>query len=228
MPIVQAPNGCRGIDTNEPLTVASAKALKAHGYDFVGRYIARGPSGATNNVTRAEIDLMHAAGLAVFPIQHVESETLWTPSLLKGQNYGAAAAEECLALGIPSGCSVGCDLEAIAPAIVPRITIAYCNAWFYKVIDAGYEPVLYFGDKCGLSAIQLYSDLAFRSYMRSYNSNNDQVPIVRGACIRQFAAKAADYPPGVDIAIDTDTVQTDSLGGLPSFFAPDGWLTSTT
>ena len=72
-----------GIDTAARLTAAQAKALKAAGYDFAGRYLV--PSGS-KALTKAEAETITAAGLNIL--------TVWETTAGRAKGGAAAGAED--------------------------------------------------------------------------------------------------------------------------------------
>ncbi|HEV8448598.1 MAG TPA: glycoside hydrolase domain-containing protein [Gemmatimonadaceae bacterium] len=219
-----APAGTLGFDTNTPLDAEGAVAFYEHGYRFAVRYVRRVLARA-NDLSVAEIQRLHDAGLAVSVVQHVESETSWVPSVDKGAEYGANAAAATGLLGIPQGVVVWCDLEGVARGTPAATTLAHCNAWFEAVAGQGYVPGIYVGWHCGLTPDQLYRGLKFAHFWGAYNLNSDEEPAIRGLQMKQHAALHKDVPAGLPYSIDVDTVRADNLGGLPIVYAPDGWLT---
>ena len=220
--VVQLPDGSRGFDCNSTVGLEDARAFYERGYRFAVRYVRRDQR-HDRDLSGAELQALWDAGLAAMPVQHVESERCWYPTALKGCTNGNVAVEECLRLGFPSGITVWCDLEGTAADSRAADIIAYCNEWFQAVRGAGYLPGLYVGWHCGLTPEALYQQLAFQHYWAAFNLNADQFPAVRGVQLRQHAAGPSDTPVGLPYAIDTDTVQRDKLGGLPTAWAPDGW-----
>lgn len=222
------PAGARGFDCNRPLTAVEAQLMHKHGYRFAVRYIPRVTSKA-HDLSRDELDHLHAGGLAVMPVQHVESDSSWEPSLAKGQQYGKGAVDACRALRIPSTVTVWLDLEGVSTKFLPTpeerkaAIISYCNAWFDVVAAAGFTPGIYVGWHAGLNADELYARLKFRHYWAAYNLNADQYPAKRGVQMRQGAAKRSETPASLELAIDTNVVTGDKLGGFPIAFAPDEW-----
>lgn len=223
MTMTQAPSGVRGFDCNTPLTAAIASAFVAAGYAFVCRYVPRGAHPSAHDLSASELATLHAAGLAVVPVQHVENETSWVPSAQKGADYGAAAAAACSAIGVAPETTVFCDLEGVDLSVPASVVVAYLKAWHAAVRAAGFHPGLYVGWHSGLSALQLYYALPFDCYWGAYNLNADEAPHLRGICMKQHVAKHGDVPPQVAIEIDVDTIDADDLGGLPCVDAPDGW-----
>jgi hypothetical protein len=219
--VIDAPAGTRGFDTNNITTPVVASFAKA-GYRFAVRYIRRDPAHA-NDLSRSEIAALHRSGLAVMPVQHVESEDSWRPTDDKARRYGANAVDACRRLRVPAGVSVWLDLEGVAIDVDAEQIIRYCNRWFDIVAAAAFKPCVYVGWQSGLTPQQLRSRLKFTRYWAAYNLNLDEYPAVRGVCMRQRAARPGDVPNGVSLEIDTDTVQADALGGLPTMWAPAEW-----
>lgn len=220
--LLKLPEGTNGFDCNATVGLEDARAFYERGYRFAMRYIRR-QQPHDHDLSRDEVQALLDAGLAAMAVQHVESERSWYPTAVKGSAYGNVAAEECLRLGLPPGLTVWCDLEGTAVDVRAADVIAYCREWFQAVRSAGYLPGLYVGWNCGLTPEALYQQLAFQHYWAAFNLNADQFPAVRGVQMRQHAAKPEDAPAGLLYAIDTDTVQHDRLGGLPTAWAPNGW-----
>lgn len=222
------PAKARGFDCNRPLTAVEAQKMFDHGYRFAVRYVPR-VNGKPHDLSRDEIDHLFAAGLAVMPVQHVESESSWIPSAEKGEEYGKGAADYCRLIGIRSKTCVWLDLEGVSidflptPAERKAAIIAYCNEWFGKVAAAGFTPGIYVGWHAGLNGEELYARLKFSHYWSAFNLNADQMPAKRGVQMRQGAAKSGDVPTGLELSIDTDVVTGDQLGGFPIAFCPDEW-----
>lgn len=223
--VVRIPANTRGFDCNSSVGAASAAALYAFGYRFAVRYVRR-VSTAANDISAGEIAILHRAGLAVMPVQHVDPLSErggWTPTPDKGTTYGRNAVAGALAAGFPQGVTLWLDLEGVAAGTDAEQTIAFCNNWYDQVAAAGYEPGIYVGWAAGLSGSQLYSRLKFRNYWAAYNLNLDQYPIVRGVQMKQGAPIAGEVPPTLPFAIDTNLVRADRMGGLPAAYAPDEW-----
>src|SRR5262249_50828244 len=105
----------RGLDAATDLT-RFAKAIKAAGFDHVGRY--------TKNVTRSEIDALHAAGLGVWLI----FETTATRALSgapAGKVDAALTMKQCAALGAPAGLTIFATVDTDPPASQLGIIRAY-------------------------------------------------------------------------------------------------------
>jgi hypothetical protein len=221
--VYTAPDGVRGFDADEKITPQAAAAFYAYGYRFCLRYVGRVRSNA-KDLKRAEAEGLLAAGLGLMPVQHVASETAWTPTPEKGVSYGAFAAAEAARIGIPPGVTIWCDLEGVKVGTDPAEVIEYCNEWHSAVAGAAFVPGLYVGWRAGLNATQLYHDLRFTHYWAAYNLNADRAPATRGVQMRQAVRKAADKVPGYNFLFQTDRVLADALGGRPTLLARDGWL----
>src|SRR5437879_851858 len=175
------------------------------------------------DLTADEADGLIGAGLGLMVVQHVESETAWTPTAAKGAANGDVAATEAQQIGIPPGGMVWCDLEGVTVGTPAAQVIDYCNRWHAAVAGAGYVPGLYVGFHCGLDATQLYRALRFSHYWGAYNLNADEMPIVRGLQMKQSLCKPPDAVPGHTFEFQVDTVRADALGGHPTLVARDGW-----
>jgi len=209
--------GMKGFDVDQRVGPQAAKALAANGYSFAVRYLPRVTQGM-NDLTATEVCQLLAGGLAVMAVQHVESETSWVPSAEKGEAYGSGAARAAKAVGLPAGVTVWLDLEGVAEGTDAAVVVAYCQAWYAMVADAGYEPGLYFGWHAGLTGEQLYHALSFARFWAAYNADGDQYPTPRGACMRQRLAEKGEFTGYLEL--DVNTVQADALGGLPTLLAP--------
>jgi len=220
--VFTAPRGVRGFDANVTITADIASAFSAHGYRFCVRYIRRQKQ-HEQDLTADEANTILDAGLAFMAVQHVESEESWLPTADKGALNGEAAADHATTVGIPSGVTVWCDLEGVAPGTSAQDVIDYCNQWHSVVAGAGFVPGLYVGFQCGLNPNQLYQSLRYTHYWASYNLNADEAPAVRGVQMRQSARKPLDQVPGFDFAFQTDRISGDKLGGVPTLAGPDGW-----
>lgn len=208
-----------GFDTNCPLTAETARAFFAAGYRFVMRYVPRVTHHA-NDLSAEELTIILDAGLACGVVQHVESESSWSPSAQKGHDFGQFAAQSASACGVPLDTMVYCDLEGVATDTPDAVVIEYCEAWYAQVLAAGFTPGLYVGWHCGLSSAQLYA-LPFAQYWGAYNLNRDEEPAERGISMKQIAMKAPHGCPD----IDADKIHPDALGGLPILCVPDTWPT---
>jgi hypothetical protein len=221
--VYTAPDGVRGFDADEKISPQAAAAFYAYGYRFCLRYVGRLQSNP-RDLKRPEAGALLAAGLGLMPVQHVASETAWTPTPGKGKSYGTFAAAEAARIGIPPGVTIWCDLEGVAVGTDPDDVADYCNAWHAAVAGAGFVPGIYVGWHAGLNAKRLYVDLRFTHYWAAYNLNADEAPITRGVQMRQAVRKASDTVPGYTFPFQTDRVRADALGGRPTLLARDGWL----
>lgn len=219
MEIGTLPAGTRGFDANTRITVAQARAFVDAGYKFVVRYVRRSTKHDYDITTGEFVGLLNA-GLGVMIVQHVAAEG-WAPTRELGAAYGAIAAQEAAAVGYPRSCIVWCDLEGISPIARAADVIAFCNSWYDKVREAGFDAGLYVGYGAGLTADQLYYKLKFRRYWSAYNLNSDSLPSVRGVCMKQGA-----YPPpsqrvkGIPFEYDTDLITGDHFNNFPTLILP--------
>ena len=212
--VMEAADGARGFDTDEPVSAAVAAKFAADGYAFCARYLSRGARQAAPDLTAAEAAVILAAGLALVPVQHVAPEG-WTPTAALGTEYGSVAAEHAGAIGFPVGVNVWCDLEGVAAGVPAGVVIAYCEAWFAAVEKAGFVPGLYVGANCVLDGQQLYA-LPFAHFWES----ESRVPAVavRGYQMVQSAVAG----PVHGVGIDGDVARVDALGGRVIWLGPGG------
>lgn len=220
--VFTAQDGIRGFDTNQKVSGDAAAAYYEHGFRFCLRYVRRDPVNK-HDLSPDEAQEILDAGLALMPVQHVESTKSWVPSAKKGAEFGKTGAEDCLRIGIPAGVTVWCDLEGVETGTPAQEVIDYCNSWHAAIAAEGYVPGLYVGWHPGLSASQLYKSLRFTHYWGAYNLNSDQVPAVRKLQMKQHVAKAADKVPDFPLDMQTDSIRKDALGGFPTLLAPEGW-----
>jgi hypothetical protein len=208
----------RGFDCNVGLTRPQAQAIRNAGYTFVGRYLRRDEL-HPYDLSAAEVENILSAGLALVPVQHVESARSWVPSDEKGRRYGAAAVEHAKQLCLPPGSQLWCDLEGVAEGTDHASVISYCNEWHDAVCMAGFQAGLYVGWHCGLTPDELYCRLRFAAYWAAYNLNMDEWPSKRGIQMRQWVKKDRDVPNGITFGFQVDTIRTDRLGGVPQLVA---------
>ena len=220
--IFTAPDGVRGFDTAETVTLNAAKAFRRAGYRFCVRYVRRDKPHASALSVREATSLLNV-GIGLMLVQYVESDTAWNPSAIKGTTNGTVAASEAAKLGVPWGVTVWCDLEGVKPGTPAQKVIDYCNRWHAAVSSAGYVPGVYVGYRAGLSPTQLYRALRFTHYWGAYNLNTDRYPAVRGIQMKQLRATRSDFVSQSGIDYQVDRVRADALGGRPTLLALEGW-----
>ena len=211
--VFTAPDGFRGFDCDHALTAQECKLFVDAKYRFAVRYVPRTVRNP-QDLTRAEVDVIQGSGLGLMVVQHVKAAAppWWVPTGERGGNYGATAAREAIACGIPAGVSVWCDLEGVAPHVASAQVIDFCARWYKSVTAAGFIPGLYVRYNPGLSPAQLYS-LPFTHYWSAYNLNADQFPAVRGVQMKQSEYPGADDVPGIAFEFDVNHTMADKLGG---------------
>lgn len=219
--------GARGLDCNTPLTIEALSRIRSWNnskpasrqYRFAIRYVRRTQVNPYD-ISCVEISRILSAGLGLMLVQHVAPEG-WRPSRQLGSDYGATAAAEALSVLYPAGATLWCDLEGVAASVPAADVIAYCNTWYDAVKAADFEPGLYVGYDCGLSASELYYKLKFSIYWSAYNLNQDNYPLVRGVAMRQLAyPKPADRVPGISFEYDEDLIIGDAKGNFPVLVLP--------
>jgi hypothetical protein len=184
--------------------------LSAFGYRFAARYIRRDkhvndkPDTSGDwliSLSREELfDLTNICDMAVTPVQIGRL----TFDRNEGKRIGEAAAYNVEQLGFPKGCVVWLDAEWRS-APLPDDAAYYINSWSEPVIAAGYEPGLYIGPNIGMSADQLYFDLAIRHYWKS--ASYVPFPSNRGCQMIQGTPLNV-----MGLSLDQDLVCIDSRG----------------
>lgn len=100
-PIITIPVGARGVDFLKPDPAHTPEWLRANGYTFACRYVAR-HSKHHKIVTRTEVDHLHACGIAVsLTYEGGDGDVLGGSSA--GTANGAFAASFAHDLGYPAG-----------------------------------------------------------------------------------------------------------------------------
>lgn len=208
------PNGSIGFDhSGSKLTYALASGYVSKGYKFCIRYIPNPLSPGGTDLTSDEAEEILAAGLSLGAVQHCCDATRnsqFVPSESMGSDWGSVAAQCSVDAGIAAGTTVWLDLEGVKAGTLPTETLAFCNQWFAKVAQAGFEPGLYVGFDCGLTSDQLFFQLTTKHYWRAPSA----APNVsyRGYQLLQHTMQD---PHGNEI--DFDYAQNDSLGLSATF-----------
>lgn len=210
MIVKKASPGQLGFDVNTPLTTAECEQF-ASSYSFVIRYIPRTASLVAGNLTKEEIEIILASGMALSVVQHVSPDG-WHPSAALGTEYGQYAEYYASELGLPPGMQMWLDLEGVAAGAMSGDIVAYCHNWAHAVSLKGYLHGLYVGWNTRLTPGQIY-DLPFDSYWKAYNYD-DGVPR-RGFQMVQGLQKTLG-----GISFDPDKIQADQLGDLPFLLFP--------
>lgn len=219
MIVGQLPDGSKGFDANSKIGPKTAKKFYEAGYRFAVRYVRR-TTVHEYDISTGECAAILDGGLGLMLVQHVAAEG-WVPSGPVGTKYGTTAAEEAAKVGYPLGATLWCDLEGVKPGTPAQQVIEYCNNWWAEVGKVGYTPGLYVGFGVILNATQLYRNLQFTGYWGAYNVNDDQVPIVRGWQLKQYAARKEDLIPGfTNQNLDVDRIKVDGRGGTPLLVLP--------
>lgn len=220
------PPHTKGFDCNVRLTSAWAKAMYEHGYRFAVRYVRREQAN-NHDITAAEMLTILQAGLGIMLVQHVAPEN-WNPRARgavnnvygSGAAYGAVAAQEARAAGLPRGVTLWCDLEGVGEPNTAANVIAFCNNWEKAVSEAGFASGLYVGWHAGLNAHDLYYRLRFKRYWSAYNANREQIPEVRGVQMMQLAYPPPSHRAPVPFEYDEDIIAPDHMGDSPILLLP--------
>lgn len=194
-----------GFDTIAKLDAAMATRLASAGLAFGVRYVGLGEPGR-DDLDAAELQALTDAGLGVMAVQYARTNG-WSGAT--GQADGEAAVRNALAAGVPAEATLWCDMEGRLPRA--DVAIAYAVHWYEAAVNAGMpDPGLYVGAGVPLTSEELFHELPFRRYWRSFS----QVPNVevRGYQMIQL------FPGDVIVAgvrVDLDVVQSDYLQSRP-------------
>jgi hypothetical protein len=194
-----------GFDTITKLDGATATRLASAGLAFGVRYVGLGNPGP-DDLDAGELEAVTDAGLGVMAVQYARTKG-W--SAATGRADGQAAARNALAAGVLAEATLWCDLEGRLPSA--EVAIAYAVQWYEAAVNAGMpDPGLYVGAGVPLTSEELFHQLPFRRYWRSFS----QVPNVdvRGYQLIQL------FPGDVTVAgvrVDLDVVQSDFLRNRP-------------
>ena len=202
----------KGFDADTVITSTTAQQFVNEGYAFCARYLSLGSTEASGDLSNTEATDILNAGLSLIAVQHVLAEG-WVPSAFLGAEHGHNAANHATSIGLPQGMNIWCDLEGVASGTSAATVVAYCQAWYKAVVDAGYVPGLYVGANSVLTGEQLYDDLSFQHYWKSLS--NVPTPAVRGYQLIQSGTTTVN-----GVGIDGDTTQTDNLGGEVLWLSP--------
>lgn len=204
---MSAPPGDNGIDTNSVISQSSGAAYRQMGDVFAVRYISRGSSEDSGDLTHGEAAGILAGGLALMPVQHVRLSP-WQPTGDLGTSDGKAAGALSASVGFPTGVNVWCDLEGVDTSSSAADVTAYADNWAAAVTAAGYVPGLYVGANSGLTADQLGS-LNFQHYWKSFST----VPTVTGRGYQLIQSANSQ-------SVDNDKTQNDDKGGSVIWLHP--------
>jgi hypothetical protein len=211
--VVAAPAGLHGIDADTVLTATSCAAIKAAGFSFCIRYVSRGATLPTGDLSSQEATIILNAGLGLMPVQHV-AQVGWSPSQALGTTNGQNAATHAHNIGFPPGINVWLDLEGVKTSATHKSVIDHCNAWFAEVRNAGFVPGIYVGARAILTGDELFWRLQTTHYWKS-GSNVPNIPQRGYQMIQKIIAN--DTVGGVEI--DRNLTQTDGFGGAVQWLA---------
>lgn len=203
--VALVPPGTILLDTDEVVSDAALHLAYASGVRGIIRYVGFAIRAWKGDLTIDERDRILEAGMGLMVVQHVR-RAVWTPSEALGNSDGDAAVRHALAAGYLPGATLWNDLEGIEYGAVDR-TILYANAKHHQVSSAGFEPGEYIGDRCPLSAEELYHSLLSGLYWRS--GSEVPTPVIRGYAMTQ----QIPGPSFAGISFDKNVHTGDRLGG---------------
>jgi hypothetical protein len=196
-----------GADTSWKLSPDQAERLarsplpNGQAIRFLWRYVGLGPNGR-GDIDRPELEGILAARLILLLVQHCRAGS-WLASGSQGATDGEWAARNAGAVGYPKTGCLALDLESVAnPGAAVQ---AHALQWCAQVAAAGFEPVIYVGFDCGLSAEDLYNLPNVRRY---WSDAGPRQVTKRGFCCHQFPETTV-----AGMRVDPDHAFPDLLGG---------------
>ena len=147
-----------GFDTTARLDATTAGLFRQSGFSFCLRYISRKDfvgtaTGGSGSLSRAEVEAILSAGLALMPVQYGAKGLAPTAEL--GTQVGTHAAANASALGFAPSCSLWCDVESVAEDASTEQVVAYCDAWCEAVVRRGPREVCRRSPRRGLIVSRL-------------------------------------------------------------------------
>ena len=198
-------------DTSETLSLSQYQYCKQNlGMQGAIRYVPL--YGASNGITKTELDAAFAAGLSMMFVQFARSSG-W--SAATGAEDGQAGALWMLNLGIPAGVCLWLDLDVTPTA---QIVIDYVNAWYAAAAKylGSASPGVYMEPGVPLNASDRYSKLNLHRYWATAANDPNRFPSNRGCQIIQaWGSTKGEYFPEPGLVIDGDLVQSDYFGSFP-------------
>ena len=143
-----------GIDCLEALSLETAQAFRADGYQYVGRYL--------ETLTSAERDDIWAAGLGIWLL------TLGSTAALSssfGDARAASTTSRGLSLGVVPRVHVTIDQEA-ASENSEADNYAYCDHFSAGICRSGWQAALYAGAGIGMTAVEEFRLPNVNCYIR--------------------------------------------------------------
>jgi hypothetical protein len=154
----EAPIFAKGFDCYELADLATAKAFRADGYEYVGAYL--------EVLTVAARDVYFAAGLGIWLLSTAIVSGL---SASVGDAKGAMLRNKAMALGVPPKVHVTTDLEDAHGDPVSAV-MPFVDHVGGVLVHGGYQSALYLGAGCGLSGHQAFSVPSVNLYVRAGSS----------------------------------------------------------
>lgn len=134
----------QGFDTNAPVTTF-APALRAKGKAFAGRYLRRSAADPTC-LTRAEIDALFAAGIALVLVFQHRSNKVEEFTAENAKKDAEATLKRLAELGVPKTVAVYLAFDTDFTKANVHVALAYGEIWARAVKGAGYGTGCY-GDR---------------------------------------------------------------------------------
>lgn len=181
----------KACDCITEVTLERGKALKAAGYETVGRYLVNVPGGINKKIQPGELKNIFAAGLSVFPIYQANGRAASSFSAEKGREDAKAAYDAAQEYGFPYGTTIyfAVDFDAYGTDITDNI-LPHFKALNEKMAQLGgtYKVGVYGArNVCIQVSEKGYANASFVSGMSTGFSGNLGFPLPKNWAFDQIS-----------------------------------------
>ncbi|HDR7449551.1 TPA: DUF1906 domain-containing protein [Bacillus toyonensis] len=206
----------KACDCITEVTLERGKALKAAGYETVGRYLINVPGGKNKKIQSGELKNIFDAGLSVFPIYQANGREASSFSADKGREDAKAAYDAAQEYGFPYGTTIyfAVDFDAYGTDITDNI-LPHFKALNEKMAQLGgsYNVGVYGArNVCIQVSEKGYAKTSFVSGMSTGFSGNLGFPLPKNWAFDQISTIKVGSGSGL-IEIDNN-IKSDRDNGV--------------
>lgn len=199
----------KACDCATPLNAARAQAIKAAGYETVGRYITHGTiNGLDKILTAAEIDVIFANGLSFFPIYQQGNNAVASFTQEEGETQAQAALATARSLSLPFGTIIyfAVDYDATTDEVNKFVTKFFGGVKLVFTADENYYFIGVYGSRnvCSIISEKGYAISSFVSGMSTGFSGNLGFPLPTNWAFDQISGRTLASGAAGQIDIDND------------------------
>ncbi|WP_232295016.1 glycoside hydrolase domain-containing protein [Parafrankia sp. EUN1f] len=199
----------KACDCATPLNTARAQAIKAAGYETVGRYISHGIiNGVDKILTAAEIGVIFANGLSFFPIYQQGNNAVTSFTQEEGEAQAQAALAAARSLSLPFGTIIyfAVDYDATTEEANSFVTNFFSGVRLVFDADDNYYFIGVYGSRnvCSIISRQGYAVSSFVSGMSTGFSGNLGFSLPSNWAFDQISGRTLASGAAGQIAIDND------------------------